>query len=196
MGLSRAGFTVMGIDHKPQPRYPFHFIEGDWTMVREIVKAFDFQFIWASPPCQRYMKSGLVNKKGRPDLIGPVRDVLLSIGIPFVMENVPGAPLRKDLMLCGSHVGLPIRRHRIFEIHGFIAPQQPVCDHSNPVIGIYGNPQGKAGAWKTMLPGTVDSWKKAMDMPWAIHQEISQAIPPPYSEYIAKEFISQQKGKP
>ena len=195
MGLHRAGFEVIGIDHRPQPNYPFLFVEGDWTKMHTLLSTFDFNFIWASPPCQRYMKSGLVNKKNRPDLVGPVRDALLATGKPFVIENVPGSPLRKDLMLCGSHFDLPIRRHRIFECHGFSAPQQPTCDHSEPIIGIYGNPQGKAGAWKSMLPGTVDSWKKAMDMPWATHQEISQAIPPAYSEYIAKEFISQQKGK-
>ena len=100
MGLHRAGFDVTGIDLRPQPRYPFRFVQADAT--RPPVRLDDFDFVWASPPCQRW--TAMVQQKSRqdhhPDLIGPVRAMLA--GLHHCIENVPRAPLRPDLTLTAA----------------------------------------------------------------------------------------------
>lgn len=190
MGLARAGFAVVGVDIVPQPNYPFDFIEAD---------ALEFpmtgvDFVWASPPCQRYMQSGMVNKREAPDLVGAVRDRLESAGCRWVIENVPGAPLRRNLVLCGSMFGLGVRRHRIFEMHPWISILVPPCDHSKPITGVYGHPHGKGGAWrngnKPMLPSTLSVWSRSMGIDWMTARELSQSIPPAYSEFIGKQVLS------
>jgi DNA (cytosine-5)-methyltransferase 1 len=130
-------------------------------------------------------------KGEHPELIEPVRDMLTAWGGPFVIENVPGAPLRKDLILCGSMFDLAVRRHRWFECENFGGPMflTPTCDHSRPVAGVYGSPHGKQGAWPGMLPGSLSSWSEAMGIDWMNVKELSQAVPPAYSEYIARELV-------
>lgn len=198
MGLHRAGFEVVGVDIESQPRYPFDFLQADVMSLEFepfiLLQAFDL--IWTSPPCQRFINSGLVNKKGRPDLITPMREILIKTDIPWVIENVPGAPVRRDLMLCGSMFGLPIRRHRFFEF-SFGAVEPPgKCDHSEPAVGVYGHPHGERGAWPGMLPGTLDTWRDAMGIEWMISTELAQAIPPAYGEFIgraAKQIVINKK---
>ncbi len=116
---------IVGYDIIPQPDYPFKQIVADW----ETSKPEEYNFIWASPPCQGYIP--YLSEKSRakyPKLIDKVREFLLKSGKPFVIENVPGAPLRKDLMLCGAMFGLKVIRHRIFEVHGFKCNQpEKVC---------------------------------------------------------------------
>ena len=181
MGLHRAGFEVVGVDVKPQPSYPFEFRQGD-ALEADLA---GFDFAWASPPCQAYIRGGLVkNQDEHPALIDPVREKLDAWTGPYVIENVPGSPLRKDLILCGSMFNLAVRRHRWFELRGFWV-MQPVCDHSEPVTGVYGKPHGKQGAWPGMLPGSLSSWSEAMGIDWMTTRELSQAVPPAYSEYIA-----------
>ena len=118
MGLSKAGFEVVGVDLMPQPRYPFEFHQGD-------ALAFPtdgFDFIWASPPCQRYTVSqnASKNREAHPDLIAPVRAKLQAWGGPWIMENVVGAPLINPTMLCGLALGLKVKRHRLFESNRFL----------------------------------------------------------------------------
>lgn len=189
MGLHRAGFDVTGIDIRPQPRYPFRFIQAD--ALRPPVRLEDFGLIWASPPCQAYIRSGTVNKAGRPRLIEPVRDMLTASGVPWIIENVPGAPIRADISLCGSHFGLAIRRHRVFETSWRAFSLLPPCDHSVPVTGVYGNPHGKRGAWPGMLPSDADTWALAMGIDWMAATELTQAIPPAYSEFIGRAIRAQ-----
>jgi hypothetical protein len=114
MGYYRAGFDVVGVDIKKQPNYPFEFI---WDDALEAVTdlACGFDAIHASPPCQHYMRSGMVRKDLAPDLVGQTRIALETAGLPWVIENVPGAPIRPDIVLCGSMFGLGVRRHRWFE---------------------------------------------------------------------------------
>jgi DNA (cytosine-5)-methyltransferase 1 len=120
MGLHRAGFDVTGVDIRPQPRYPFRFVRGD--ALAPPVRLGDFDLIWASPPCQAYVRSGTIAKDGRhPDLIESVRSMLCAGGVPWIIENVPGAPLRADLVLCGTMFGLGVRRHRWFEASPSVA---------------------------------------------------------------------------
>src|SRR5262245_31065006 len=116
MGYFRAGFDVVGVDNMPQPRYPFSLIEAD---VREFfgdaVGLGGVQAVHASPPCQRWIRTGMIDKEQYEDLLTPLRPFLEVCGLPYVIENVPDAPLRPDVQLCGSMFGLSVRRHRIFE---------------------------------------------------------------------------------
>jgi DNA (cytosine-5)-methyltransferase 1 len=181
MGLHQAGFTVTGVDINPQPNYPFEFVQAD--ALEYPLDGFDL--IWASPPCQAFIRSGLVNKEDTIDLLTPIRKKLLKQDAPWIIENVPGAPMRADYILCGSMFGLPIRRHRWFEISYpkyFLAPP---CNHNRPIVGVYGRPHGINGAWRGMLPGTLESWSQAMEIDWMTVKELSQAIPPAYSEFLA-----------
>lgn len=120
MGYRRAGFAVTGIDHAPQPDYPFEFIQADvmqWLARRSGFLRFDA--IHASPPCQAFSAMTQVagTRDQHPDLLTPIRDWLQRIGLPYVIENVPGAPVQGHVTLCGTAFGLgageyELRRHR------------------------------------------------------------------------------------
>src|SRR5690606_11269994 len=115
-GYHLAGFDVVGVDIDPQPNYPFEFIQAsalDVLADREFVSQFDA--IHASPPCQAYTPLNAYNKKDYPDLVDETRELLEASGLPYVIENVPPAPLRDPAILCGKTLGLPMYRHRAFE---------------------------------------------------------------------------------
>lgn len=187
-GYHRAGFDIVGIDNLPQPDYPFTFIQGDAT--DPPVRLDTFDLIHASPPCQAYIRSGNVDRKRHPDLLPQTRELLERSGKPWIIENVPGAPMRPDIVLCGSQFGLPIRRHRWFESNLPLSPFVPPCDHSRPIVGVYGNPHGQNGAYQGMLPGTIATWRDAMGMPWANARGLSNAIPPAYTERLGHDAIT------
>ena len=129
MGLHRAGFNVVGVDIDPQPRYPFEFYQAD--AVTFPLDGFDF--IWASPPCQRFCALATrEDLSGYPDLVDPIRQRLTAAGVPWCIENVVGAPIRKDLILCGAMFGLRSYRHRHFELN-FGVPQP---DHPKHVMRV------------------------------------------------------------
>lgn len=120
-GYQRAGFHVTGVDIKPQPRYcgdEFHQADA-----LEYLAAHgrEFDAIHASPPCQRYTmaQNAAKNADAHPDLVDPVRDLLLSTRKPWIIENVVGAPLKNPAVLCGLSFGLKVRRHRLFETSFF-----------------------------------------------------------------------------
>lgn len=113
MGYYLAGFDVTGVDNRPQPNYPFTFHQAD-----ALTFPLDgFDLVHASWPCEYFAK--VTAWRGRhddhPDLLTPGRKRLESSGLPWVMENVPEAPLRPDYLLCGTQFALNIRRHRAFE---------------------------------------------------------------------------------
>jgi DNA (cytosine-5)-methyltransferase 1 len=186
MGLHRAGFDVVGIDIKPQPRFPFTFICAD--ALNPPVQLEDFDLIWASPPCQAFSSSKTHNYY--PNLIPQVRQMVC--GHPtVVIENVPQAPLRKDLVLNGAMFSeLRVVRKRIFETTFPIPPLQGkppkgAVSHLGwcCVVGT-GRPSGlpkKANAWHTLRHK-----KAAMGIDWMNAKELSESIPPAYSEYIGK----------
>jgi DNA (cytosine-5)-methyltransferase 1 len=139
VGYHRAGFDVVGVDNRPQPRYPFKFHQGDamtWPLD-------GYDAIHASPPCQAYSSTRhLPNTKPHPELVEPTRERLQASGVPWVMENVVGAPLTPHIILCGTMFGLvtddwELRRHRLFETSGLFILTPP-CQHNGPVAGIYG----------------------------------------------------------
>ena len=153
MGYHRAGFDVFGVDHKPQPRYPFEFMQADAmmflkNMLEDVpednggMSINDFSVVHASPPCQAYSQANNIHgRKDHPDLVGKTRSLLLKTGKVWVIENVPGAPLHSAALVCGLSLGLNVKRHRLFE-----------CSH---VIFGTGCPKGHNGDWLLVFGHTV-----------------------------------------
>jgi DNA (cytosine-5)-methyltransferase 1 len=207
MGYYRAGFTeIVGIDIKPQPRYPFTFIRGDALMLPVDPSRFDA--IHASPPCQFGSEATPMEWRAKhPNLIPATREMLQRSGKPYVIENVENvrAHLNQALMLCGTMVGLPIWRHRYFEVHPFIAALTPPCVHDTSPITIHsgsysrklrrpilctGGGDGKRANRRTHRPReAVANIRIAMGIPWMTQAELSQAIPPAYTEWIGKQLL-------
>jgi DNA (cytosine-5)-methyltransferase 1 len=199
MGLHRAGFDVTGVDIKPQPRYPFTFILADALTV----PLDGYDFIWASPPCQAYTWAGKRWDVPRVDLLDSTRRRLQTSGTPFVIENVVGAPLQRDFLLCGEMFhGLGVIRHRYFEVgNGFacIAPAhtghlRPITNGTGLQRSAYACVAGHGGEGYTYR---LEDWRAAMGIDWMTKDELVEAIPPAYSEFIGKQalqFIQQQVG--
>ena len=198
MGYHRAGFEVVGVDNRPQKNYPFEFIQMD---AFEALERFGphFDAIHASPPCQAWVDSA--NKSKHPQLIEPVRDALKETGLPYVIENVDSAPLRDWVMLCGTMFGLKVIRHRLFECFPSFYFSPYSCNHWGSVAAgdfaaVYGKgAQGNrytdsGGNQKRYLPPksswTMEFWSEAMGIDWMNRREMTQAIPPAYTEYIGK----------
>jgi len=213
MGYYRAGFEyIVGVDNKPQPHYPFNFIQWDAIdLIRQLAetgKAYtgdnsknnplnstlvwhinDFDVYHASPPCQRFscMKTKW-NSGSPPDLLTPTLEAFNKWrfeGIPWVVENVVGAPLPTHIQLCGSIFGLgsngyQLRRHRWFQSNILIPT--PPCNHKGKAISIVGGV--KINRLKTRAP--FEWGKEAMGIDWMDWEEMSEAIPPAYTEYIGK----------
>lgn len=208
-GYHDVGFDVIGVDLDPQPNYPFEFIQSDALWVLQCLwqgdsvagyLTEDFVGVHASPPCQGdsvMSKSWNGKAAAWPKLIAPTRDLLVKLGLPYVIENVVGADLVNPVRLCGSMFDLPIERHRKFEA-SFLIPQ-PACNHarqrmlwpegfpalrsdrSKParVVGIYGTGGGDAKDF--------DRWKWAMDIEWMkTKHELAESIPPAYTRFVGE----------
>ena len=189
-GLVRAGFDVVGVDIKLQPRYPFTFVQAD-----ALTYPLDgFDFIWASPHCQRYTALGTrEDLSAYPDQIADVRTMLECCGGLWVIENVVGAPLRADLMLCAHTFGLRSYRHRVFEC-SFPIPQPVHVPHGARVNrrGENRRKHWDAGGHIT-ITGDIGSYvgPEALGIDWMNGNELSQAIPPAYAEYIGNHAIKE-----
>ncbi len=203
-GYQRAGFYVIGVDIKPQPNYcGDEFFQDDALTFPLDTASFPIEpyveVIHASPPCQRFsVMRALPNNRQHLDLIAPIRERLAATGLPWVIENVPGAPLRNPITLCGSMFGLRsnptryLRRHRLFEINPplLIVPQ---CQHRGAAVGVYGH--GSAG-WpgQRMRTAKAAEARVLMDMDWATRDSMSQAIPPAYTEWMGRQLLEQWAG--
>jgi DNA (cytosine-5)-methyltransferase 1 len=122
MGYHRAGFDVTGVDICPQPHYPFTFIQAD-ALDYLVANWWRYDAIHASPPCQRYSVTAAlpnVDTGKYPALIEVTRFWLATIDLPYIIENVPGAPLRDPIMLCGTMFNLRVFRHRAFESNKYL----------------------------------------------------------------------------
>ncbi len=190
MGLHRAGFDVTGVDIQPQPNYPFKFIQAD-AMTFNLS---GFDLIWASPPCQAYSQSATSQRnagKSYPDLLPSVRVRLESSGIPWIIENVPGAPMRCDVLLCGSMFGLRLIRHRLFETNHRELILTPPCQHPKLAICVVGN---GTPSWVRAQNGgkcfSIAEVRAAMGIDWMNRNELSQAIPPAYSQFLAEQLTA------
>src|SRR5579859_3230688 len=118
MGYHRAGFEVVGVDVEPQKHYPFRFIQHDATdkdWLNDLLTfGHGFDAIHASPPCQDHMQTPH-RLHGTGWMLDATRQWFLSLNVPWVIENVPGAAMRADYRLCGCYFGLELRRERLFE---------------------------------------------------------------------------------
>jgi DNA (cytosine-5)-methyltransferase 1 len=195
-GYERAGFEVVGVDLVSSPRYPYQFVQGDALAFLEAGGAKGFAAIHASPPCQRYSSATKVHGDeiidSHPDLIAPVRELLEASGLPYIIENVPGAPmLEPAIVLCGSMFGLEVRRHRIFEGSVPILPPF-ACDHSRPAVPVYGHTGAGANRGRERERGRsngVADWRRAMGIEWMSRDELAEAIPPAYTEWLGAHLL-------
>lgn len=205
-GYARAGFDVVGVDVNPQPHYPYDFIQADWAEPLYVLPGLWERegvpyAIHASPPCQRY--SGMTKRWARsgdhPDLVDPVREHLELIGAPFVLENVAGAPLLDPVMLCGSMFGLgaegyQLRRHRLFEAHGFDLSAPARCAHAGPALPVYGHPGGSSRRDGLKFPGA-SAWRTGMDIDWMTIPELAESIPPAFTAHVGAALIAALAGE-
>lgn len=182
VGYHRAGFDVVGVDIKPQPRYPFKFVQAD-AMTYPLN---GFDAIHASPPCQDHMKSPTHNQAahGTGWMLAAMRDRLSASGLLWVIENVPGSPMRADYRLCGCMFPeLRVRSERWFETswHGF--DLSPPHDHSREVLNRFRTMHGPYFRRNGRVP-TRREVAAALGIDWMSGSEHQQAVPPPYTEYI------------
>lgn len=197
MGYYRAGFDPVGVDIKPQPHYPFEFVQADaLTFLDELtwLELLQFEAIHASPPCQRWADGFVSARSVHPDLIAPLRPRLEQTGLPFVIENVPRAPLRDAVLICGGGLGcvagdLQLHRHRRFEsnvpLMGVACTRQrtqtvSVCGH--------GSPKGNRGTLGRH-PRIAEK-RAAMGIEWMNRDELAEAIPPVYTEWIGTQLLA------
>lgn len=228
MGYHRAGFDVIGVDVNPQPNYPFEFVQADalgflrhpaiygngWKDIEQ------FDAIHASPPCQAHSSiAKQIRKLGKtqrehPDLVPQTRELLQATGLPYVIENVVGAPLHSPIQLCGSSFGLNVRRHRLFECSGFDVGLIPPCAHhwQTPRFRSLDKRRGLKSVVEVVCTGNkhdttglasvvgvhghhnyageraLREW--AMDIDWMSPYELTQAIPPAYTEFIGTQLLA------
>jgi len=195
MGYFNAGFDVVGIDNKPHKDYPFIMVVADvMDLTPDYLQQFDL--IHASPPCQPFtslMKLAHAQGKqtNKPDLLKPTRRLLRASGVNYIIENVPGAPLRNPVQLCGSSFNLKVRRHRLFE--SYLKLKGSKCDHKTQ-----GRPIGVYGSMKDEIPNggktatNVNEARNAMGISWAMKWgDLVEAIPPIYTEYLGKQALEQ-----
>lgn len=202
VGYHRAGFEVVGVDINPQPRYPFEFIQGD---ALAILKNFGqcFDVIHASPPCQRFSTGSRCRGDGgfsHPDLLTPTLRAL-ELFPHWVVENVIGAPLSgHSALLCGLMFGLKVFRHRLFESsHLVFSPSHE--SHGERLIGkdgmecVVGHGGGTSRRMRARMKASGEvsnkrTWSAAMGgLNWMTRNEMSQAIPPAYTEYIGRQLM-------
>jgi DNA (cytosine-5)-methyltransferase 1 len=192
MGYHRAGFDVVGVDIKPQPHYPFEFHQADAMTFP--LNGFDAYH--GSPPCQSYSVTASLHAAEYPKLIEPLRERLRMTGLPYVIENVQGAPLRNWVRLCGSSFGLGVRRHRLFETSWLIM-WPPTCAHylqPEPIDvtgtgGPASRPAGQRGGIHRK-PRNLAHAREVMGIDWMTRPELSEAIPPAYSEYVGLQLLA------
>lgn len=220
MGYHRAGFEVVGVDVKPQPNYPFVFGCADaLSVLDDLLRGVPIVFgtngalnlstiavIHASPPCQAHSTIGK-QARGRDaslehvDHIDATRAGLVATALPYVIENVPGAPLRDAVMLCGSSFGLDVMRHRLFEsnvpimalpcAHYWQTPRFRSLDQRrkgtlSSVVGVHGH---------INYSGERAIREAAMGVDWMTAAELAQAIPPAYTEHIGGYLMAEVESR-
>lgn len=197
-GFMAHGHHMTGVDiQNMHGVYPGTFVRMDALTYLEKNHG-RYDFIIASPPCQRDCTLTAGTNKGHryPTYTVETMAMLRDIGKPYIIENPLGnTPLRRDLMLCGETFGLRVIRHRLFEIGGFSVPQPEHIPHRGRTKGwrhgtlydgyyyaVYGRGGGK---------GTIDEWRKAMGIDWMTDRShLAEAIPPAYTEYIAQHMTT------
>jgi DNA (cytosine-5)-methyltransferase 1 len=197
IGYSQAGFEVVGVDIKLQRNYPLPFILADaLALDPKFIALFDA--VHASPPCQAYSDLAKRNRNADewPRLIEPVRDMLIRSGLPYIIENVDGAPLLNAVVLCGTmFTELRVLRHRLFEANFKIVPPP---HRKHPKVHTFDRRKshfGKTDEWKDFVQVTgggnctLAAAREAMGIDWMTKNEINEAIPPVYTRFIGQELL-------
>jgi len=194
-GYQRLGYYVVGVDINRQPHYC-----GDQFVMSDAISWLNehlddinslFVAIHASPPCQvhshtRHINYNVITNYKHTNLISKTRDLLIYTGLPYIIENVPHSPLLRPVVLCGSMFdGLRVYRHRLFETNFCVEqPKHPVHFKRQNLLGRHPMPDEfvhVVGHYPD-----VKAARLAMDIDWMERNELAQAIPPAYTEYIGK----------
>lgn len=186
-GYQQAGFYVVGVDIDPQPNYcGDEFIQADALgLDMDFIRTFDA--VHASPPCQRYSMMQRIHKNPdkHPDLVEPTRSLVMDTGLPYVIENVYGAPLKTHAMLCGTMFGLKIAKHRYFETNFPLPYLMPSCNHKGIYDCYHGGEQARGERVKLT---------SIMGIDWFMtREELRNAIPPAYTKFIGEHLITKIK---
>lgn len=192
-GLQQAGYHVTGVDIRPQPHYIGDAFVCDDAMAwlrgeREPLDSFDL--IWASPPCQLYSQLTPEDRRSaHANLLPEVLTILRAQPVPYIVENVQGARryFRNAVVLCGTMFGLPIWRHRWFEIgnsDAFFLP--PPCNHGSERPILISGMGSKKIDGRRAKRQPVGLKYAAIQIDWMNRAELSEAIPPAYSRFLAE----------
>jgi DNA (cytosine-5)-methyltransferase 1 len=183
-GYFRAGFDVVGVDIAPQPNYPFRFVRADaLTFPLEGFAAYH-----ASPPCQRWAGGFVKDREQHPDLVDAIRQRLAATGRPYAIENVRGAPLVDATMICGGGLGLAVgelqlHRHRYFETN-FPLMGVACARIARHTVSVVGNGTPTGNRITIGRNPSIDEKRGAMGINWTTRAELSEAIPPNYTEHV------------
>jgi DNA (cytosine-5)-methyltransferase 1 len=207
MGYHRAGFDVTGVDIALQPRYPFAFVQADALDYLGAHGA-EFDAIHASPPCQLHSAAHRIGN-GRPehhDCLMQTFRLLEALRQPWIVENVPGAPMPHAIILCGTQFGLRLRRHRLFTSNTLLFEPGAPCKHRPGDYTIFGQAVQLCGsrgpdyrdasgrAHYRQLRRFLGEGQRAMGIDWMTRAELSQAIPPAYTEYLGRQLLRALEG--
>jgi DNA (cytosine-5)-methyltransferase 1 len=203
-GYADAGFQVVGIDIKPQPRYPFVFGRADvLSVLDDLIRGVPVVFgshgaihrsmiaaVHASPPCQHDSDCQRIQGNDHPDLIAATRDRLLELGVPYVIENVRGAvpKLIDPVMICGPMVGVEMYRHRYFETN-WPLEQLAHPPHVHPQVKMGRSPNLGEYIQAVGNFSGVQQAREVMGMPWANREGLREAIPPAYTSHVGRRLL-------
>jgi DNA (cytosine-5)-methyltransferase 1 len=210
VGFERAGFDVLGIDNEPQPHYPFEFMQMSALDALDIlnsggkiefdtgrvIDADDVAAYVGSPPCKVHTSLKFFSGAHHLDLIPDTRQRFRASGKPYIIENVPGAPLIDPVQLCGLVFGLGaecidgwrnLKRHRLFESNIPLIGTPPCDTDHGPVIGVYG--VGGGGHQQHSYKGYAQESRDAMGIDWLPQKYLSQALPPAYTKFLGDQLM-------
>jgi DNA (cytosine-5)-methyltransferase 1 len=206
VGYHRAGFdTIVGVDIEPQPHYPFEFVQAD-ALTYCAAHGAEFDAVHASPPCQAYtgMRNITLARFGHvttehPDMIAETRRVLEQTGKSWVIENVKNSPLRTQVILCGVSFGLQTARHRYFESSVLLLALPCAHYSAKYTIGVYGSrPDGRRVSYRHHRLGRIakgiEEGRDVMGIDWMDWGELTQAVPPAYTEFIGAQLLAVVRG--
>lgn len=230
-GYSLAGFEVFGadlFDRYARHRYPYHAATGDAVQIvtkllmgnklyfyknntpTQLLGLEDFDLLAGSPPCQPHSITKYSHDADHEDILEPLRKLFKLSGKPYIIENVPGAPLVEPLTLCGTEFnlvakdidgsGLFLRRHRLFESNLELKGNGGcACDKFRKLglkaAGVYGGGSGNRTHAETVRRGGYTPSKaireKLMGIDWMSQDGLSQAIPPAYTKHLGAQVLEQ-----
>lgn len=193
-GYAAAGFRIAGVDLYAQPRYPYPFVRYDALAFLQALLDLGttglgrYAAIHASPPCQAHTNAQRIQGREHPDLIAPVRELLDQTGLPYIIENVVGAPLKSPVMLCGATLGLHTYRHRLFESNVTLTvPEHQPHDQQQIKMG---RPLEDGDFYQAVGHfSNVPYVKTDLGVPWMSREGIKECIPPAYTKYLGRQLL-------